>query len=149
MVRANTDDSPWSSSLPPKIAAAVLRLLPSHVDRVRFAAVCRPWRAAAASQPRQPLPWLTLPDGTFFSFPGSTAVRFPAAAGYHGSAMTSFSSTAPAAMGTCSRIRSPGTPCGSRACPASASSSGATAQRSRGGASRTIGEPPGARPCES
>ncbi|CAN6346122.1 unnamed protein product [Urochloa humidicola] len=54
MVRDNTDDPPWSSSL----------------------------------QPRQLLPWLALPDGTFFSFPGSAAIRFPAAsaaAGYHGS----------------------------------------------------------------
>ncbi|RLM61437.1 hypothetical protein C2845_PM14G01730 [Panicum miliaceum] len=60
----DTDDpppsSPWSLSLPPKIAAAVLRRLPAHADRVRFAAVCRP-------------------------FPGSAALRFPGAAGYHGS----------------------------------------------------------------
>ncbi|RCV44139.1 hypothetical protein SETIT_9G350200v2 [Setaria italica] len=31
------------------------------------------------------LPWLALPDGTFFGFPGSAALRFPDAAGYHGS----------------------------------------------------------------
>ncbi|CAO2205639.1 unnamed protein product [Urochloa humidicola] len=90
MARANTADppsSPWSSSgFPPKIAAAVLRRLPSHADRVRFAAVCRPWRAAAARHPRPPLPWLALADGTLYSFPSSAALRFnPAAAGYHGS----------------------------------------------------------------
>ncbi|CAL5009840.1 unnamed protein product [Urochloa decumbens] len=79
--------SPWSSSLPPKIAAAILRRLPSHADRVRSAAVCRPWRAATARLPRHPpLPWLALPDGTFFSFPSPAALRFPsAAAGYLGS----------------------------------------------------------------
>ncbi|CAL5008724.1 unnamed protein product [Urochloa decumbens] len=79
--------SPWPSSLPPKIAAAILRRLPSHADRVRFAAVCRPWRAAAAHLPRRPpLPWLAVPDGTFFSFPSPTALRFPSAtAGYLGS----------------------------------------------------------------
>ncbi|CAL5004282.1 unnamed protein product [Urochloa decumbens] len=92
MARANTaspPSSPWSSSgFPPKIAAAVLRRLPSQADRVRFAAVCRPWRAAAARYPLPPLPWLALPDGTFFSFPSSAALRFnPAAAagGYLGS----------------------------------------------------------------
>ncbi|CAO2210250.1 unnamed protein product [Urochloa humidicola] len=93
MARHDTDGrdpapppSPWSSGLPSKIAAAVLRRLPSHADRVRFAAVCRPWRAAAAHLPRRPpLPWLALPDGTFFSFPSSAALRFPAAAGYLGS----------------------------------------------------------------
>ncbi|CAL5008722.1 unnamed protein product [Urochloa decumbens] len=83
--------SPWSLSLPQKIVAAVLRRLPSHADRVRFAAVCRAWRAAAARHPLPPLPWLALPDGTFFSFPSSAALRFPVAAGggggyqYHGS----------------------------------------------------------------
>ncbi|XP_025822756.1 uncharacterized protein LOC112898616 [Panicum hallii] len=85
----DTDDpppsSPWSLSLPPKIAAAVLRRLPAHADRVRFAAVCRPWRATAGTRARPTLPWLALPDGAFFSFPGSAALRFPSAAGYHGS----------------------------------------------------------------
>ncbi|PUZ49982.1 hypothetical protein GQ55_6G022800 [Panicum hallii var. hallii] len=85
----DTDDpppsSPWSLSLPPKIAAAVLRRLPAHADRVRFAAVCRPWRAPAGTRARPTLPWLALPDGAFFSFPGSAALRFPGAAGYHGS----------------------------------------------------------------
>jgi hypothetical protein len=77
--------SPWSSTLPSKIAAGILRRLPSHVDRVRFAAVCRPWRAATGHHAQPTLPWLALPDGTFFGFPGSAALRFHDAAGYHGS----------------------------------------------------------------
>ncbi|CAN6354217.1 unnamed protein product [Urochloa humidicola] len=79
--------APWSSGLPAGISAAVLRCLPSHADRVRFAAVCRSWRAAARRQhpPPPPLPWLALPDGTLFSFPGSSPFRFPGAARYHGS----------------------------------------------------------------
>ncbi|CAN6174643.1 unnamed protein product [Urochloa humidicola] len=79
--------SPWSLGLPVEIAAAVLRRLSSHADRVRFGAVCRPWRAvlARSSTPPPPLPWLALPDGTLFSFPVPGAFRFPAAAGYHGS----------------------------------------------------------------
>ena len=78
--------APWSSGLPAGITAAVLGCLPSHADRVRFAAVCRRWRAAARHQQSPPqLPWLALPDGTFFSFPGSSAFRLPVAARYHGS----------------------------------------------------------------
>ncbi|TVU24045.1 hypothetical protein EJB05_26437, partial [Eragrostis curvula] len=80
---AEPSSSPWSS-LPPEATAAVLRRLASHADRVRFTAVCRPWRTAVRKQP-PPLPWLALPDGTFFSFPSPAAFRFPAAARYHGS----------------------------------------------------------------
>ncbi|CAN6210995.1 unnamed protein product [Urochloa humidicola] len=42
---------PWSLGLPPEIAAEVLRRLPSHADRVRFGALCRPWRAVLARHP--------------------------------------------------------------------------------------------------
>ncbi|CAN6325024.1 unnamed protein product [Urochloa humidicola] len=77
---------PWSSGLPAGIPVAVLGRLPSHADRVSFAAVCQPWRSAATRQRPPPLlPWLALPDGTFFSFPGSSVSRFPGAARYHGS----------------------------------------------------------------
>ncbi|KAK3119159.1 hypothetical protein QOZ80_9BG0714830 [Eleusine coracana subsp. coracana] len=44
------------------------------------------WRAAATNQHRPPLPWLVLPDGTFFSFPASCAAfQFPSTRYYHGS----------------------------------------------------------------
>jgi hypothetical protein len=85
------DDAPptkarWSSGLPAGIPADVFGRLPSHADRVRFAAVGRSWRAAARGEhPPPPLPWLAFPDGTFFSFPGSSAFRFPDAARFHGS----------------------------------------------------------------
>ncbi|KAF8716397.1 hypothetical protein HU200_026369 [Digitaria exilis] len=78
----------WSSGLPEGFPAAVLGRLPSHADRVRFAAVCPPWRAPARHHQHRtppPLPWLALPDGNLFSFPGSSSFRFPAAARYHGS----------------------------------------------------------------
>ncbi|KAL6637817.1 hypothetical protein ACP70R_025389 [Stipagrostis hirtigluma subsp. patula] len=77
--------SPWSSDLPPKFAADVLRRLRSHADHVSFAAVCRSWRAAARHQPRPPPLWLALPDGAMFSFPESTPLKLPRAASYHGS----------------------------------------------------------------
>ncbi|KAL6603696.1 hypothetical protein ACP70R_044057 [Stipagrostis hirtigluma subsp. patula] len=83
---AEMSSSPWSSGLTPEFAAAVLRRLQSLADQVRFAAVCRPWRAAARRQPSPPpLPWLALPDGTFFNFPGSAPLKFPHAARYYGS----------------------------------------------------------------
>jgi hypothetical protein len=52
----------WSSDLPPELASVVLRWLPSHADRVRFAAVCRHWRVAAQQQRPlvpPPLPWIS------------------------------------------------------------------------------------------
>ncbi|KAK3154187.1 hypothetical protein QOZ80_2BG0187360 [Eleusine coracana subsp. coracana] len=100
MANVAVDPPPWSSGLPPPFLRAVLRRLPSHADRVRFAASCRPWRAAASTtkshshQPPDPppLPWLALPSaGAFLSFPCSdetTSVNLPgaaAAARYHGS----------------------------------------------------------------
>ncbi|TVU24389.1 hypothetical protein EJB05_26823, partial [Eragrostis curvula] len=72
----------WSD-IPLELAGLVLGRLPAHVDRVRFAAVCPQWRAAARGLPLPPpLPLLALPDGTVYSFPGSEPLRFPACAGY-------------------------------------------------------------------
>uniref|UniRef100_A0A0E0A509 F-box domain-containing protein n=1 Tax=Oryza glumipatula TaxID=40148 RepID=A0A0E0A509_9ORYZ len=75
---------PYSSSwadFQPELLGLVLRRLPSHADRVRLRAVCRPWRSNAEMQfvppPHPwrsngqmqpfppPLPWLGLLDGTF------------------------------------------------------------------------------------
>ncbi|KAF8659434.1 hypothetical protein HU200_058461 [Digitaria exilis] len=69
---------PSWSDIPWDLAGRVLRLLPAYVDRVRFAAVCPQWRAAA----RQlllppPLPVLAVPDGTFYSVPYDKPFRFP------------------------------------------------------------------------
>ncbi|TVU24387.1 hypothetical protein EJB05_26821, partial [Eragrostis curvula] len=61
----------------------VLRRLPAHVDRVRFAAVCPQWRSAARQGPLPPpLPLLALPDGTVYSLPRSDPFHFPGCAGY-------------------------------------------------------------------
>ncbi|KAK3119258.1 hypothetical protein QOZ80_9BG0716730 [Eleusine coracana subsp. coracana] len=72
----------WSD-IPLDLTGLVLRRLPAHVDRVRFAAVCPQWRVAAREVPLPPpLPLLALPDGTVYSIPCSELLRFPACAGY-------------------------------------------------------------------
>ncbi|CAN6191166.1 unnamed protein product [Urochloa humidicola] len=56
--------------LPPELLGLVLKRLPSLADRVRVRLVCKPWHSNARLQPRPPpLPWLTLPNGTFLSIP--------------------------------------------------------------------------------
>ncbi|KAF8655720.1 hypothetical protein HU200_061044 [Digitaria exilis] len=73
----------WSD-IPLDLAVLVLRRLPAHVDRVRFAAVCPQWRSAARQGlplPR-PLPLLALQDGTVYSLPSAEPFRLPACAGY-------------------------------------------------------------------
>ncbi|KAF8762903.1 hypothetical protein HU200_008748 [Digitaria exilis] len=73
----------WSH-IPLDLAGLVLRRLPAHVDRVRFAAVCPQWRYAARQGlplPR-PLPLLALQDGTVYSLPSAEPFRLPACAGY-------------------------------------------------------------------
>ncbi|KAF6986524.1 hypothetical protein CFC21_004266 [Triticum aestivum] len=68
---------PWSS-IPTELAGVVLRRLPCHADRVRFAAVCKQWRASARqTSPPPHYPWLALPDRTFYSLPGSAFRRLP------------------------------------------------------------------------
>ncbi|KAF7045678.1 hypothetical protein CFC21_054761 [Triticum aestivum] len=68
---------PWSD-LPPELLGLVLKRLPSLADRVRLRAVCHPWRSNGLLQQLPiPFPWLTLPDGTFFSIPGGEVHRMP------------------------------------------------------------------------
>ncbi|CAN6381695.1 unnamed protein product [Urochloa humidicola] len=72
----------WSD-IPVELAGLVLCRLPAHVDRVRFAAVCPQWRAAARQEKvPPPMPMLLVPDGTVYSLPGSEPFRFPDCAGY-------------------------------------------------------------------
>ncbi|CAN6372820.1 unnamed protein product [Urochloa humidicola] len=72
----------WSDILL-DLAGRILRRLPAHVDRLRFAAVCPQWRAAARQEPvPPPLPLLLLPDATVYSLPGSKPFHFPDCAGY-------------------------------------------------------------------
>jgi hypothetical protein len=51
----------WSD-LPDDLLGAISARVPTTLDRVRLAAVCRPWRAALASRRQRPgppaLPWL-------------------------------------------------------------------------------------------
>ncbi|KAK8447984.1 hypothetical protein SEVIR_8G192200v4 [Setaria viridis] len=69
--------SPWSE-IPPELAGLVLHRLHAHIDRVRFAAVCKQWRSAAQQVPLPPpLPVLALKDGTFYSMPRGEPLHFP------------------------------------------------------------------------
>lgn len=69
--------APWSE-LPPDLLALVLTRLPSHTDRVRLRAVCRPWRSAARLQPLPPpLPWLFVRGDTFLALPDGALHRMP------------------------------------------------------------------------
>lgn len=79
--------SSWAD-FQPELLGLVLRRLPSHADRVRLRAVCRPWRSNAEMQfvppPHPwrsngqmqpfppPLPWLGLLDGTFLDIASCT-----------------------------------------------------------------------------
>ena len=66
----------WADFQPELLGLIVGRL--PLADRVRFGAVCRPWRRAARQEPLPPpLPWLNLPDGTFLSVPGGEIHRMP------------------------------------------------------------------------
>ncbi|OQU75741.1 hypothetical protein SORBI_3010G020900 [Sorghum bicolor] len=76
---ARTPD-PWSN-IPLELAGLVLKRLPAHVDRVRFAAVCPQWRSAARQvRLPPPLPLLALKDGDIlYSMPRGEPLHF---AGY-------------------------------------------------------------------
>ncbi|XP_006655788.1 uncharacterized protein LOC102703784 isoform X2 [Oryza brachyantha] len=69
--------SSWAD-IHPELLGLVLRRLPSHADRVRLRAVCRPWRSSARipSVP-PPLPWLALLDGTFLNIASGVIHRIP------------------------------------------------------------------------
>jgi len=71
---------PWSN-IPVDLAGLVLKRLPTHVDRIRFAAVCPQWRSAARQvRLPPPLPLLALRDGDiFYSMPRGEPLNF---AGY-------------------------------------------------------------------
>ncbi|CAN6381694.1 unnamed protein product [Urochloa humidicola] len=79
---ASVPPASWAD-IPVELAGLVLGRLPAHVDRVRFAAVCPQWRAAARQvKVPPPMPMLLLPDGTVYSLPGSQPFRFPDCMGY-------------------------------------------------------------------
>ncbi|CAL4991819.1 unnamed protein product [Urochloa decumbens] len=79
---AETTGPLWSD-IPLDLAGKILRHLPAHVDRLRFAAVCPQWRAAARrGRLPPPMPMLLLPDATVYSLPGSKPFQFPDCAGY-------------------------------------------------------------------
>jgi hypothetical protein len=79
---AETTGPSWSD-IPLDLAGRILCRLPAHVDRLRFAAVCPEWCAAArqGSLP-PPLPLLLLPDATVYSFPGSKPFHRSDCTGY-------------------------------------------------------------------
>ncbi|XP_066392746.1 uncharacterized protein [Miscanthus floridulus] len=67
--------SSWEE-LPPDLLGQVLHRLPSLADRVRFCAVCWPWRTgAAAERLPPPLPWLAFRDGTIVDLAGAPILR--------------------------------------------------------------------------
>uniref|UniRef100_A0A0D9WLV6 F-box domain-containing protein n=1 Tax=Leersia perrieri TaxID=77586 RepID=A0A0D9WLV6_9ORYZ len=68
-VSAMASSSSWSD-LRPELLDSVLHCLHSLADRIRFRAVCRPWRHIALAQPLPPpMPWLALGNGTFLTIP--------------------------------------------------------------------------------
>lgn len=84
---ATAQSSAWSD-LRPELLDIVLHRLHSLADRIRFRAVCRPWRHIALAQPLPPLmPWLALGNGDFLIIPDGEIHRMdvPDNACCHGS----------------------------------------------------------------
>ncbi|KAF8700193.1 hypothetical protein HU200_034570 [Digitaria exilis] len=74
---------PSWSDLPVELAGKILGRLPALSDRVRFAAVCPQWRAAALQgRLPPPMPLLLLPDATVYSLPGSEPFHFSSCVGH-------------------------------------------------------------------
>ncbi|PUZ43791.1 hypothetical protein GQ55_8G035800 [Panicum hallii var. hallii] len=70
--------SPWSE-LPVDLGSLILRLLPCHIDRLRFRSVCRQWRLVERQQrPHLPpaLPLIWLGGHAFLSPAGGELRRF-------------------------------------------------------------------------
>ncbi|KAL6659940.1 hypothetical protein ACP70R_002062 [Stipagrostis hirtigluma subsp. patula] len=76
----------WADGLPYDLVVCFRDLL-SMSDRVRFAAVCRPWRATLSPSQRRPMPspWVVIPDGpgveerdrfTLLSLPRDSCLRW-------------------------------------------------------------------------
>ena len=67
---ARSPRPPWSDGLPPELLGVIFEQLSCLADRACFAAVCRPWRTAAAfvDAPQRGLPWLLLPSRDAPSF---------------------------------------------------------------------------------
>jgi hypothetical protein len=64
---AETTGPSWAD-IPLDLAGRILGRLLAHVDRLRFAAVCPEWRAAARqANVHPPMPLLLLPDATVYS----------------------------------------------------------------------------------
>ena len=74
---------PWSN-IPVDLAGLVLKRLPTHVDRIRFAAVCPQWRSAARQvRLPTPLPLLALKAGDiFYSMPRGEPLHFAGCNGF-------------------------------------------------------------------
>uniref|UniRef100_A0A0E0L7V2 F-box domain-containing protein n=1 Tax=Oryza punctata TaxID=4537 RepID=A0A0E0L7V2_ORYPU len=88
MIMASKLQSSSWADFQPELLGIVLRRLPSHADRVRLRAVCRPWRSNAQMQSfPPPLPWLALLDGTFLDIASCAIHRMtvPEDACCHGS----------------------------------------------------------------
>jgi hypothetical protein len=80
-------ESAWSwSSLPLELTGLILRCLPAHTNRLRFAAVCRNWRLSSRQHRLSPpgLRSLTVPSSAYLTVnPSSsrTVLAFTAAVG--------------------------------------------------------------------
>ncbi|XP_071685029.1 uncharacterized protein [Lolium perenne] len=79
--------APWPD-LPPEIAGRIFSCLPSHEDRLSFAAVSSQWRLAAGLQKPlpPPVPCINLDHGTYQRLVDGKVRRFPAAKGYRAGA---------------------------------------------------------------